>query len=367
MGGGCHESRPRAEFPELLLRAALTRFTGDLQCDPPMVNIPELLQKQSSGIEAFLRSQLPPGQNPYLSDGVWYQMSSGGKRLRPALCLITCEALRGDPSRALPFAVATEILHNYLLIHDDIEDGDTVRRDMPTLWVKEGIPNAINIADFMIAKAYRLILGAPLSPETNARLADLFSLAFERTVEGQALDINLRGSREVTLETYYRIVQLKTAYYLALTWVGGAVVAGVGDAAVESLWELGRCLGPAFQIRDDIIDLTQGKGRGGEIGCDLKEGKPSIFMAYVVDRRRGTEADRARFLEILAKPRDSTTAEDVAWAIQFYRDTGALEFAQAEAAKLIAKAENVISTLPLDESGREVFRAISRFMIDRVT
>lgn len=332
-----------------------------------MTNISELLQQQSSRVDAFLRERLPPDSLPYLSDGAWYQLSSGGKRLRPGLCLITCEALRGDPERALPFAVATEFLHNFLLIHDDIEDGDTVRRDKPTLWVKFGVPNAINVSDFIIARAYRLILEAPLPPETNARLAGLFSYAFERTVEGQALDINLRASAELTLETYLRIVQLKTAYYLALTWVGGAVVAGIQESAVESLWELGRCLGPAFQIRDDLLDLTEGKGRGGEIGCDLKEGKPSILIAYVFEKGAGSEADRARLLEILAQPREETTTDDVEWALRFFRDTGALEFARKEADALIARSGTVVDSLPLDASGRGIFHAISRFMVDRRT
>jgi len=332
-----------------------------------MLDVQELLTREAKNVESLLQREFPPDQLPYISDGVWYQMSSGGKRLRPALCLITCEALKGDPRKALPFALATEILHNFLLVHDDIEDGDVMRRDKPTLWARSGIPNAVNVADYLIAKAYELILCAPLDAQTNLKLARIFSEAFERTVEGQALDINLRGSRDVTLDLYFRIVQLKTAYYLALTWVGGAVVAGIPDSALESLWELGRCLGPAFQIRDDIIDLTQGKGRGGEIGCDLKEGKPSIFFAYALDRRKGTDSERERLVEIVAKPRELTTDEDVAWAIRFYRETGAMDFAQAEAASLIRKAEKTIEALPLDAQGKDVFRAISRFMIDRST
>ncbi len=330
-----------------------------------MLDIPQLLSRHARSIETLLAAEVPPGHVPYISDGVWYQFSSGGKRLRPALCLITCEALRGDPQKALPFALATEILHNFLLVHDDIEDGDTMRRDKETLWKKLGVPNALNIADYLIAKAYQLILGAPLEPATNLRLAAIFSETFERTVEGQALDINLRGSSDVTLETYFRIVQLKTAYYLALTWVGGAVLAGVPDAALEPLWELGRCLGPAFQIRDDIIDMTQGKGRGGEIGCDLREGKPSIFFAYALDRERGTEAERRRLVEVVSKPREETTARDVEWAIAFYRAVGAFEHAEEEARLLIRRADVVIDSIPLDASGKAVFRAISRFMIDR--
>jgi len=332
-----------------------------------MPDVLELLNRHARSVEELLAATVPPGQYPYISDGVWYQFSSGGKRLRPALCLMTCEALRGDPAQALPFALATEILHNFFLIHDDIEDGDTMRRDRETLWKKLGVPNALNISDFLIAKAYALILSAPLPAATNLRLAQIFSTTFERTVEGQALDINLRGSRQVTLETYHRIVQRKTAYYLALTWVGGAVVAGIQESALDSLWALGRCLGPAFQIRDDIIDMTEGKGRGGEVGCDLREGKPSIFFAYVMDRKKGTEAERRKLVEIVSKPREATTTGDVEWAVEFYRAEGALDFAQEEATALIEQADGVIETIPLDDAGKEVFRAISRFMIDRNT
>jgi len=332
-----------------------------------MLDVPRLLGTHARAIEELLRKEVPPEQAPYLSEGVWYQFESGGKRLRPALSLLACETFGGDPAKALPFALATEIFHNFLLIHDDIEDGDTVRRDKATLWFKLGVPNAINIGDYLVAKAYRLILSAPLDPDVNLKLARILSFVFERTVEGQALDINFRGRADIGLETYHRIVELKTAYYLALTWVGGAVVAGMDEPVIETLWDLGRCLGPAFQIRDDILDLTSGKGRGGEIGCDLREGKPSIFFAYVIDTRKGPEEERRKLIEIVSKPRDATTPEDVAWAITFYRETGALDFADEEARRFLRGADEVIDRLPLDARGREVFQAISRFMVDRST
>ncbi len=331
----------------------------------PMVNIADLIERHGRGVDAFLDAEFPPDRIPYISEGVRYQLSTGGKRLRPALCLIACEALEGDPADALPFAAATEVLHNFFLVHDDIEDGDRVRRDHPTLWVKFGLANGINIGDYLIAACFRLILSAPLPPEANLKLLRLFTLAFERTVEGQALDINLRGSRDVSLETYRRIVVLKTGYYLALPWVGGAVIAGASEEALEGLWELGKCLGPAFQIRDDIIDLTQGKGRGGEIGCDLKEGKPSIFFAYSLEREAGSREERERLVEIVAKPREETADEEVAWAIEFYRRHGAIEFAEAEAARYIDRAQTVIEELPFGAAGKETFRAIGRYMIDR--
>ena len=330
-----------------------------------MPDLREALRERAEAVERLLERTVPKGRNDYLSDGVWYQFDSGGKRLRPALCLLSCDVLGGDPEKAVPFALATEILHNFLLIHDDIEDGDSMRRDQKTLWAEYGIPNALNVADFLIAEGYRLILDAPLPDAMNLRLARAYTHAFRRTVEGQALDINLRGHPDVDLATYFRIVTHQTAFYLALTWVGGAIVAGIPDRDIEPFWDLGRCIGPAFQIRDDLIDLTEGKGRGGEIGCDIREGKPSIFFAYIQDRRLGTSAERERMIELIRRPREETSDDDIRWVIDFFRAQGALDFAQREAERLVAEAEKVLDALPLGDDGRERFREVARFIIAR--
>jgi geranylgeranyl pyrophosphate synthase len=333
-----------------------------------MLDMPEVLSRYAERIEARLRAEVAPEPGyPFLSEPAWYAFEGGGKRLRPTLCLAATEALGGDPETAIPFAVATEIFHNVLLIHDDIEDGDTMRRDKPTLWVQAGLPNAINVSDLLICKVFQLITETPVEPAVRLELCSSFCLAFERTVEGQALDINLRGHQDVTLETYLRIVQLKTAYYLALPWVGGALIAGVPSADIAPLWELGRCLGPAFQIKDDLLDLTQGKGRGGEVGCDLKEGKPSIFFAYVLDREAGAADERRRLGEIVRQPRESTSEEDVRWAIDFYHRSGAIPFAESEAQGLIQRSSDVLEESPFSPEGKEAFRAISRYIIDRST
>lgn len=331
------------------------------------MDIPQLLQYYAQHLDDYMQGTIPKHGVDYLSEGVWYQFSTGGKRLRPALCLLTCEHLGGEPERALPFALAAEILHNVLLIHDDIEDGDTMRRDQATLWVHLDLANAINIGDYLISTAYRLLLTSRLDPATILRLVDIYSLTFQKTVEGQALDINLRGCDTFDVAQYYRIVQLKTAYYLTFNLVGGAIVAGTEGEVIERLWELGRFLGPAFQIRDDIIDLTNGKGRGGEIGCDIREGKPSILFAYALERLGAHTAQRQQLLDIIRKPREHTTAPDVDVVIKLYNEVGALDFADAECQRLIDNAFTLIDALPLANSGKELFRDISRFIIDRQT
>jgi len=195
----------------------------------------------------------------------------------------------------------------------------------------------------------------------------VYSQTYQRTVEGQALDINLRGDEAFTLEKYFQIVQLKTAL-LPDVQPGGRrpggrhpgeahrVPVGAGPLPGAGLPDPGRHHRP-----------DRGKGRGGEVGCDIREGKPSIFFAHVLDRKLGTAEERRQLIEIVRRSREETSPADVAWAIDFYRRIGALEFAQGEARRLIDRAFLVVDGLPMEEAHRELFRAIGRFMIDRNT
>ncbi len=325
-------------------------------------DVAEIVERYGARITPLLEAEFPADAYPFISDGARYQLQSGGKRLRPALCLLACEGLGGEPEKAVPFACASEILHNLFLLHDDIEDGDRVRRNRETLWVREGIPNAINIGDFLAAKAYAILLGSAVPAETIVELARIFSDTYLTTTRGQALDINLRARGDLTVESYLEIVSLKTARYLAYNLVGGAVVAGAAREVVARLWELGEALGPAFQIQDDLLDMTAGKGRGGEIGCDIREGKPTLFLAHVL--RSGVPAqERQRLLDILLRPREATTPEDVAWTIALYERTGALRFARELAESLIARAAALVASLPL--SNGDIFNEIARYVITR--
>ena len=107
------------------------------------------------------------------------------------------------------------------------------------------------------------MLASPVSLEKKINLLQILTLTYEKTVEGQALDINARATEDFSVDKYMAMVELKTRYSLSCGMVGGAVVSGISGAVVEKIWTLGKTMGPAFQIRDDLIDLTYGKGRGG--------------------------------------------------------------------------------------------------------
>lgn len=327
------------------------------------VRLAHELAKAGSRIEPILMELFPSEPQDELSVAFRHHMSTGGKRVRPALCLLCCKALGGNPDDALYFAAAVEILHNMLLVHDDVEDGDTVRRDAPTVWVKFGLENAVNLGDYMLGRAYEAILRSPLDEGTRVRLVEAFTDAYVRTCRGQAIDLNSRGREDFTVDDYLEMVTLKTGHYLALGMVGGGIVAGLGHNEVREMQNLGRNMGPAFQIRDDVIDLTQGKGRGGVVGNDVREGKPSILYAHALSATRPDE--RRRLLEIIRRSRDATTERDVRWVVSLYERVGSLEFARQKADELVALAFETIERIPVEN--RDFFRRVARFMAERTT
>jgi geranylgeranyl pyrophosphate synthase len=321
----------------------------------------ERLRAAAARIEPVLEELLPREADDYLSEAVWYHLGTGGKRIRPAICLLTCEQLGEDPTKALYFAAAVEILHNMLLIHDDVEDGDTVRRDRETVWVRYGQDNAINVGDYMLGVASEAVLRSPVSDRQRVELARAFAAAYTDTCRGQAFDLNTRGKKDLTVEHYLEMVRLKTGRYMALGMLGGAIVADASPEVQECIGRLGECMGAAFQIRDDTIDLTVGKGRGGQTGNDIREGKSSILYAHAVNA--ADPEVRRELSDIMARPREETTDEDVARVAGLYEELGSLEFARHEADRLVQRAFDIIERVPVDDTG--FFREVTEYMVSR--
>ena len=332
------------------------------------MNMVEMLreaEKYKQRLEEELRNVIPTEGIKNFHDAMHYHLSTGGKKLRPVLALLTARALGVEEEKVMPFAIACEILHNWLLIHDDIEDGDTVRRGRPAVWVKYGLAHGINVGDGMAHYAIKSILkcrerGVP--DETVFHLLEAYVDAAIKTAEGQAMEINLRDNNNPTEEEYMRMVIGKTAHYLTLPVVGAAIIAGMDEDGINRIVEYGKCVGPAFQIRDDIIDLTEGKGRD-DIGNDIREGKRSILVVYALEV--ASEEERNKLIEILNKPREKTTKEDVLWVAELFSKTRAIERANRKAEELVEKAKDVISPLP--EQLREILEAMADYMITRKT
>ena len=286
-----------------------------------------------------------------------------GKRFRPALCLLACEKLGCDIRKALPFAVAIEVMHNYCLVHDDIEDGDTVRRGRPAVWLQYGLSHGINIGDFMISRVYGYLIeqaGKTWSPELTFRILNLMVETLDHTLTGQALDINARASDTITIKDYLEIVTKKTGYYLAAPIIGGAMIAGAPPGVIKAIHKFGSCMGPLFQIMDDIIDLTAGKGRN-EIGADIKEGKRSFMVAHVNEKCSRKESHE--MFKILNKPRVKTTKKDIAEILALFNKYEAIEAGREYCQVMSRKSGAAIQKIPLPL--RDALSAFSNLLTDR--
>ena len=237
----------------------------------------------------------------------------GGKALRPALSIATCLGLGGHLEAILPTAATLELYHNAFLIHDDIEDESWWRRGKPTLHIDHGIPIAVNVGDAMLSLSLQPLLDNVERVGLGPALRILRAVAHmtRQTVEGQALELDWVRSNTWQLDDadYLKMVELKTSWYSFITPLQvGAVAAGAGPERLAPLESLGRHLGAAFQITDDLLNLrADPEEYGKEIGGDLWEGKRTLMLLHAL--RCAEPSDRDRAVQILAKRRPSADGE----------------------------------------------------------
>jgi geranylgeranyl pyrophosphate synthase len=261
-----------------------------------------------------------------------YHLGTGGKRLRALLPPWLAENLameRGRPlttderENALTLGVAFELLHNGTLVHDDLQDGDRQRRGQPTVWVRFGMPQAINVGTAMMLLGLARVFSSEVGP---AVIADV-NLALLGVIEGQAREFELHTSDNPTLTAWDLMAEGKTGALFGACIFGGARAAGCDVATADEAKAFGRTLGVCFQIQDDLLDLVGDKGR--EIpATDIAEGKVSWPVAWCAAHAEA--AARQRLLAILRTPREATTRPMIDEALRILRETGALSACAVE-------------------------------------
>ena len=306
-------------------------------------DVESFLQTVDRQLEPYLKRSLTciPAEDG-LKEGVSYQVHSGGKRIRAALCVTVCELFCGSSQRALSFAVALEHLQNFSLIHDDIADGDPQRRGQASAWACFGLAQAITLGDVFVALSAISILESTYSQQLKLRLMQLAAQWGLEMAEGQSLDIQLRANNTPSVEAYLECTKKKTGAFLAMAMLGGGVIGGAREKDLSALKEFALLAGTAFQIRDDLLDLLGSKGR--PIGSDILEGKRTLPVIHAL--QHASDAERSRLLSILNTPRVANTADEVQWVCQLYQQTGAIEYAEGLSEHLIEQASVHFRTLP---------------------
>jgi len=301
--------------------------------------------------------ELIPEAPKSLYDPIRYTMESGGKRIRPVLTYLS--SLSDSKANWLPAACAVELLHNFTLVHDDIMDNAAWRRGKKTMHTLLDVNTAILAGDTIIALAEESLASG--SYEFADGMLKEFSFGFRSVCEGQAYDKEFETRNDVTADEYIRMIDLKSAKMLELAAVLGAYSAG--GEHVEAVREFAHHTGIAFQIRDDLLDLTADTSAFGKtFGGDISEGKRTfLFVTAMSLFDQLGDHDRDLLIRIQDK---ATTEHDIHHARKLFTDIGVMQKAKEaiEAETIIAR--NALNDIP-DENMKKGLLEFGEYLLGR--
>jgi len=263
---------------------------------------------------------------------------SSGKRMRPLLGLLSYASIAGDYRAALPGAAAVELGHNFSLVHDDIEDGDTERRHRPTLWALHGIPQAINAGDMLFTlsrKALHRLTDLGFSDTKVLRLMRLHDDTCLALCEGQYIDIwASERSEPMSVELYFDMIGRKTAALIAASVEAGAVLATDDEAVIARYRAFGWALGIAFQLNDDLLGIWGEQAITGKEPTDVARHKMTLPVIYAFEH--AGPSDRAALGTVWHT--DEPDEEQVAEAVALIEQLGGRDFTRDQARSYRDKA-----------------------------
>jgi len=333
------------------------------------------VRERREKVNAAIDEELPAQRPERLYEAARYLLEAGGKRLRPAVLLLTAEALAdvepgstdyrefpdltGEQVDIMASAVSIEVIQSFTLIHDDIMDDDDLRRGVPAVHREYDTETAILAGDTLYSKAFEIMLrtGAPADRGMGA----MRTLAETCThiCEGQALDVDFETRNDVLPDEYMEMVELKTAVLYAAAASLPAILLGADEDTVESLYNYGVKAGQAFQIHDDVLDLTvPSEELGKQRGSDLVEGKKTVITLHAADH--GVDVDALLDAD---DPEDVTDA-DIEDAVEELRDVGSIEYARDRADELVAEAKGHLDVLPDNEASQRLGQ-VAEYLVER--
>ncbi|MCL4409593.1 MAG: polyprenyl synthetase family protein [Candidatus Bathyarchaeota archaeon] len=307
--------------------------------------------------------------NKAISEPIWDMLDRGGKRWRPTLFLLICEALGKKADYCLDFSIIPEVIHNGTLVIDDIEDSSEVRRAKPCSYKIYGMDIAINVGNAMyyLPLLPLMVNRSKLSAEAQRDIYEIYVQEMINLSMGQAMDIawhrGVANADALSEEDYLQMCAYKTGTLARMSAKMAAVLAGADDKLVEKLGRLAECIGVAFQMQDDILDLTGeefAKSKGC-VGGDISEGKRSLLVIYTL--QKANAKDKKRLLEILAMHTSEQKLRNEAMAI--IKKYGAFEYVKALAESMVTDSWKEVDKLLPTPEAKEKLKAFAEFLITR--
>ncbi len=339
--------------------------------------LPDFFGRYQGRIDDALRGEMAAFESPlyttlryYLGwvdpDGVPNPQPKG-KALRPTLCLLACEAAGGVPDTAIPAAVSLEYIHNFSLIHDDIEDGDETRHHRKTVWAIWGEPIGITsgntifaLADLAVGK----LIDRGVSSECAIKVGASLTERYLRMMEGQYLDISYESEESIGIEKYLDMIQRKTGALIECSVHCGALIGAEGepgDSLVDGLRHIGRGLGYVFQIRDDVLGVWGGPATGKPVGADIQRRKKALPAVHALANATGAAG---REISSIFRG-EEVASSNVETVLEIMDDLGTRDYCESLAKDHWLRTLEVIKSVPLAGTAESDFRELGEYLLVR--
>ncbi|MDA0769736.1 MAG: hypothetical protein BZY79_02495 [SAR202 cluster bacterium Casp-Chloro-G4] len=292
-------------------------------------------------------------------------VATEGKYLRPTLCLFACQATGGSIEQAMPAAVALELIHNFSLIHDDIQDQDETRHHRKTLWAVWGIPKALVagnvlrvVADFSLEELIRRGVDA----ETALGVASLLTEAYLEMIEGQYLDLSFEGQSDLGMQDYLGMIARKTGALIRCAFTMGALIGSGDKATANAFRSSGEALGFIFQVRDDVLGVWgDEKTTGKPVGADIRRKKNSFPVVHAMSQAKG--AEKQSLLDIYRQ--DEVAEGDVGRVLEIMDRAETRGCAHEMAMEHGQDASDALESVELEPSARAEIEELIQFLVVR--
>lgn len=327
-------------------------------------------------VDDLILGRLLPKSSPIREVDLLYKMmrdypSRQAKGMRPFLCVTTCRAAGGTEEDSILTAASIELFQNWILIHDDIEDGSELRRGEPALHKEYSEALALNAGDALHARMWEALLGnkKSLGTEKTVAVMDEVSQMVNHTTEGQHMELGWTTAKRWDLNErdYYEMCTRKTSWYtIASPCRLGAIIAGADRGVLDQLREFGMALGVAFQIQDDSLNLVGDQKKYGKAKSDdILEGKRTLILLHLLESAGQTEKER--IISIMNKERHAKTASDVSYVISMVDKYDAVGYARKRAAELLKEALSTLNGVSWsgDRESVEMLSSFARFAVER--
>ena len=287
-----------------------------------------------------------------------------GKAIRPTLCLLMCEALGGDVEGAIPSAAGLELLHNFSLIHDDVMDGDEMRRHRPTVWSIWGQAQAIDVGDLLHVLAMLNVIGSNRDgedPVLSRDSAEVMARGCRLVTEGQHLDLEFESRPKVTVDQYVGMIERKSAALISVAFEMAAIFSGNASEVRKACQVYGRLLGTAFQIRDDMLGIWGDPAVTGKpVGADIRKRKKTLPIIHAFEN--ATEQDRLRLTDLYSN--DAETPDPAA-VMTILDQADSYAFSDEFMRTYLQQASASTAKLPISDWGRQNLEEVAVYVAGR--